>query len=158
MKLKRNVVTPYLTFLFLIVAISGVLMFFHILDDYTKEVHELLGIVFVVFSILHVVINWKSLKSHFKNRVFVVSGIVVLIFSIAFVVLGTMNLDHEGVIIERVVEAPIPESFSVLDLDYNEVEKILKENNIVIGDSKTIKEISVNNDKTPKDIIELIIR
>lgn len=158
MKLKRNIITPYLTFLFVVVGLSGILMLFHILDDYTKVVHELLGAVFVLFSILHVIINWKSLKSHFKKKVFIISGVVVLIFSVTFIILAKMNVDHEGIMIEKITEAPISESFSVLDLDYNEVEKILQENNIVIGESKTIKEIGLNNKKTSKDIIELIIK
>jgi glucan phosphoethanolaminetransferase (alkaline phosphatase superfamily) len=158
MKLKRNIITPYLTFLFVVVGLSGILMLFHILDDYTKIVHELLGAVFVLFSILHVIINWKSLKSHFKKKAFIISGVVVLIFSVIFIILAKMNVDHEGIIIEKITEAPISESFSVLDLDYNEVEKILQENNIVIGESKTIKEIGLNNKKTSKDIIELIIK
>jgi len=158
MKLKRNVITPYLTFLFIVVAISGILMLFHILDDYTKVIHELLGAVFVIFSILHVILNWKSLKGHFKKMAFIVSGIVVLLFSIVFVALGTMHPNHEGIMIDRVIDAPISESFNILNLDYIEVEKILKDNNIVIGESKSIKEIGLNNDKTPKEIIELIIQ
>jgi len=157
MKLKRNVVTPYLTFLFIVVAISGFLLLFHILDDYTKEVHELLGAVFVIFSILHVVLNWKSLKGHFKKKTFIVSGIVVLFFSIVFIVFGAMNPNHEGIVIDRVIEAPLSESLSVLNLDYTEVEKTLNENNIIIGDSKSIKEIGMKNNKTSKEIIEFIV-
>lgn len=158
MKLKRNIVTPYLTFLFLAVGFSGILMLFHIFDEYTKVVHELLGAVFVLFSVLHVIINWKALKSHFKNKRFIISGIVVLIFSIWFVVLAKMDVDHERVIIEKVAEAPTADSFRILGLDRDEVEKILTENNIVIGESKSIKEIGVNNDRSSKEIIELIIK
>lgn len=157
MKLNRKIVTPYLTFLFIVVALSGILMLFHIFDDHTKIVHELLGTVFVIFSIFHVILNWKSLKSHFKNKVFIISGIVILVVSTGFVILGKMHIDHEGIVIEKVVEAPITESFNILNLDYNEVEKILKKNNIEIGDSKSIKEIGTNNKKSPKKIIELII-
>lgn len=158
MKLKRNFITPYLTFLFIVVGLSGILMLFHIFDDYTKVVHELLGAVFVIFSILHVIVNWKSLQTHFKKKTFIVSGIIILIFSICFVYLAKINVDHEGIIIEKIVEAPITESFSILDLDYGEVEKIFKEKNIVIGESKSIKEIGMNNNKSPKEIIELIIK
>jgi len=158
MKLKRNVVTPYLTFLFVVVAISGLLMLFHILDDYTKEVHELLGAVFVIFSILHVILNWKGLKGHFKKKTFIFSGIIVLFFSVVFVVFGTMNPNHEGIVVDKVTEAPLSESLSILSLNYTEVEKILKENNIIIGESKSIKEIGLSNDKTPKEIIELIVK
>lgn len=157
MKLKRNIITPYLTFLFLIVAISGILMLFHLFDDYTKVVHELLGAVFVIFSIFHVIINWKSLKSHFKSKTFITSGIVVLFLSVGFIIAGKLNTNHEQIMIERVVDAPISHSFSILNLDYNNVEKKLLENNILIGESKSIREISINNKKSPKDIIELII-
>ncbi len=157
MNLKRNIVTPYLTFLFLVVGVSGILMLFHIFDDYTKVVHELLGTVFVIFSVLHVIINWKSLKTHFKNKAFIVSGIVTLIFSICFVVMAKMETDHEGIIIEKITDAPISESFDILNLDYNTVEKTLNENNIIIGEAKSIKEIGTINNKSAKEIIELII-
>ncbi|NDW17614.1 DUF4405 domain-containing protein [Dysgonomonas sp. 216] len=157
MKLERKVITPYLTFLFVVVAISGMLMLFHIFDDYTKVVHELLGAVFVLFSIFHVILNWKSLKSHFKNKVFIISGIVILLFSTAFVLAGKLHPNHEQIVMEKLAEAPISESFSILKLDYDEVEKILNENDIVIGNSKTIKDIGLNNKKSVKDIIELII-
>lgn len=157
MKLKRNIITPYLTFLFIMVGISGTLMLFHILDDYTKVVHELLGAVFVVFSVLHVLINWKSLKSHFKNRTFIISGIVVLALSIGFIILGKMDVNHEQIMIEKLIKAPVSESFSVLGLDYDNVESKLKENDIIIGESKTIEEIGIHNRKSPKKIIELII-
>lgn len=157
MKLKRNIITPYLTFLFIIVAISGILMLFHILDDYTQIVHELLGLVFVIFSIFHVIINWKSLKGHFKSKIFIISGIVILFFSVGFVIAGKLHVNHEQIMIERVVDAPISESFSVLNLDYSEVEKKLLKNNVTIGESKSIKDIGINNDKSAKEIIELII-
>ena len=94
MKIKRNIVTPYLAFLFLAVGVSGIFMFFHVFDGYTKVVHEILGLAFVVFSVLHLIINWKSMKSHFKKRVFIFSGIIVLIFSIAFIMMGKMHKNH----------------------------------------------------------------
>jgi len=36
MSLNRNFVTPLITIVFLVVALSGVLMFFHIFDGYTE--------------------------------------------------------------------------------------------------------------------------
>ena len=158
MKIKRNFVTPYIVFIFLVIGLSGILMFFHVYDDYTKVLHELLGLTFVFFSILHLIINWTSLKGHFKKKMFFISGTVVLIISIGFIIIGKANGNEERVIIDRIVKAPISSSFNLLNVDYNEAEIILKNNSITIGDSKTIEEISIRNQKSPYKIIELIVK
>ncbi|MBI5540755.1 MAG: DUF4405 domain-containing protein [Bacteroidia bacterium] len=158
MKIKRNFVTPYLTFVFLVVGFSGILMFFHLFDDYTKVVHELLGLTFVLFSALHIIINWTSLKSHFRKKIFITSGVVVLLISVAFIILEKVHGNNERIVIEKLVKAPISSSFTVLNVDYNKAKIILKNNNITIGDSKTIEEICVRNQKSSNEIIELIVK
>src|SRR5690554_7974283 len=70
MRLMRNFVTPVLTVIFVMVALTGMLMFFHLFDGYTEVVHEILGLFFVVCTILHIILNWKALKLHFKKKVF----------------------------------------------------------------------------------------
>ncbi len=158
MKIKRSFVTPYIVFLFLVIGLSGILMFFHLFDDYTRVLHELLGLTFVLFSILHIIINWTSLKGHFKKKIFYVSGLVVLLISIGLIIIGKVNGNHEQVIIDKILKAPISSSFIVLNVDYNDAEIILKKNNIKIGDSKTIEEICIRNQKSPNEIIELIVK
>ena len=91
MKIKREFVTPYITFLFLVIGLSGIFRFIHVLDDYTQIVHEALGLAFVIFSVLHIIINWRSLKIHFKKRMFVTSAIVVLLFSVGLVIFGKLH-------------------------------------------------------------------
>lgn len=157
MKIKRNFITPYIVFLFLVIGLSGILMFFHLFDDYTRVLHELLGLAFVLFSILHMIINWTSLKGHFKKKMFHISGLVVLLISVGFIIIGKANVNHEQVIIDKILKAPISSSFNVLNVDYNDAEITLKENNITIGDSKTIEEICIRNQKSPNEIIELIV-
>ena len=132
-------------------------MFFHILDDYTNTVHEFLGLVFILFSILHIIINWTSLKSHFKKKSFILSGIIVLMISITLIIIGIVHDSTEKIILNRLLNSPISHSFSVLSGDYNKAETILRKNNIIIGDSKTIEEISQMNQKSPIEIIQLII-
>ena len=141
MKIKRNIVTPYLAFLFIVVGVSGILMFFHVFDDYTAVVHELLGLAFVVFSVLHLIINWKSMKSHFKKRVFIASGVIVLIFSVVFISMGKMHGNFEHDIMDKLIKSPISCSFNILSADYQQAEIILEKNNITVGVSKTIEEI-----------------
>mgnify|MGYP000869958899 CR=1 FL=1 len=70
MKLNRNYVTPFISLVFLVVGISGVLMFFHLFDGYTEVVHEVLGVFFMICAVMHIVLNWKPLKMHFKKAFF----------------------------------------------------------------------------------------
>ncbi|MGK9120968.1 DUF4405 domain-containing protein [Olivibacter jilunii] len=69
MKLRKYI-TPFITLVFLVVALSGLLMLFHLFDGYTEVMHESLGLVFVIFAIFHILVNWKSLKIHFGKKVF----------------------------------------------------------------------------------------
>jgi hypothetical protein len=158
MKIKREFVTPYITFLFLVIGLSGIFRFIHVLDDYTQIVHEALGLAFVIFSVLHIIINWRSLKIHFKKRMFVTSAIVVLLFSVGLVILGKLHVNEERIIMEKLFKAPIANVFSVLDIEYNKAEIILKNHNIIIAGSNTIEDVSRKNQKSPKDILEIIIQ
>lgn len=158
MKIKREFITPYITFLFLVIGLSGIFMFLHVFDDYTQIVHEFFGLAFVIFTVLHIIINWKSLRIHFKKKMFVTSAIVVLLLSVGLIILGKLHVDEERVIMEKLSNAPISNVFSVLDIEYNEAEKILKNHNIKIAGSNTIEEVSRKNQKSPNDILELIIK
>lgn len=158
MKIKREFVTPYITFLFLVIGLSGIFMFIDVFDDYTQIVHEFLGLAFVIFSVFHIIINWKSLKIHFKKKMFVTSAIVVLLLSVGLIIVGKLHVNEERVIMEKLSKAPISNVFSVLDIEYNEAEIILKNHNIIIAGANTIEEVSRKNQKSPNDILELIIQ
>jgi len=157
MKIKRDFVTPYITFLFLVIGLSGIFMFIHVFDDYTEIVHEFFGLAFVIFSVLHIIINWKSLKIHFKKKMFVTSAIVVLLLSVGLIILGKLQVDEERVIMEKLSKAPMSNVFSVLGIEYDEAKIALKKHNIIIAGSNTIEEVSRKNQKSPNDILELII-
>ena len=80
MKLNRNYITPFISLVFLVVGLSGLLMFFHLFDGYTEVVHEYLGVFFVICAIFHIILNWKALKIHFKRGVFIFGKFIVIIF------------------------------------------------------------------------------
>ncbi|TGM12801.1 DUF4405 domain-containing protein [Leptospira selangorensis] len=159
MKLKKEFVTPYLVFIFLIVGATGVLMFFHLLDDYTKVVHEFLGVSFVVFAIFHIRMNWSSIKNYAKKKQLLLPSIAILIISIAFIVGGKMHGNLEQDILEKVLRSPVSDSLKLLNGNYQQAEEILKKNNVIIDDpSKSLEEISIQNKKSPEEIVELILK
>ena len=158
MKFKREIVTPYLVFIFLIVGFSGVLMFFHLLDDYTNVVHEFLGLAFFLFAVLHIINNWKSVENYSKKQQLLIPGVVIVIISISFIVFGKIKGNLENDLLKKLVKAPIVYSFKVLDVQYNQAKVTLRKNNIIIKDSlQSIEDIGIKNQKSPEEIIELII-
>ena len=157
MKLSRSFITPLITIIFLAVALSGLLMFFHIFDGYTEVVHEILGVIFVVFSVLHVILNWKALKIHFKKRVFILSTIVVAVISILLVIQQQKSPKFDTILIERITNAPIEDVLKVLQVDSIVVVKRLEENGISFIEGASMEEIRINNKVSPKKLFDLII-
>lgn len=157
MKLSRSFITPLITIIFLVVALSGLLMFFHIFDGYTEVVHEILGVIFVVFSVLHVILNWKALKIHFKKRVFILSTIVVAVISSLLVIQQQKSPKFDTILIERITNAPIEDVLKVLQVDSIVVVKRLEENGISFIEGASMEEIWINNKVSPKKLFDLII-
>ncbi len=65
----RDVATSASTVLFLVIGISGLMMFFHFFDNYVKELHEILGVGFVLAVLLHIIANFSSMKKYFSKKI-----------------------------------------------------------------------------------------
>ena len=59
--------SPFLAASFLALASTGLLMFFEVRGHAIREVHELMGVVFVVAGLLHLLVNFRPLLSYFKS-------------------------------------------------------------------------------------------
>jgi hypothetical protein len=157
MKLNRNYITPFISLVFLVVGLSGLLMFFHLFDGYTEVVHEILGLFFIVCAIAHIIINWTALRVHFKKGVFIPALIGVLIISASLIVSESMHPPVDALIINNIVKAPINDAFRALNVDYKITAEKLKEHGISIQKANTIEDIWMNNDADPEEVIDLIL-
>lgn len=157
MKLNRKYITPFVSSIFLIVGLSGLLMFFHIFDGYTEVVHEYFGLTFIICAAFHIAVNWNALKSHFGKKVFIPVIATVLLISTTFVVMERIHVPIDQVIMDKIIKAPISDSFKVLDINYNEAMEKLESNGFAISDSKTLEDIWVKNRVSPEEIIDLLV-
>lgn len=156
MKLNRDYVTPFISLVFLIIALTGVLMFFHLFDGYTEVVHEFLGLFFVILAVFHIILNWKALKKHFKKRVFLPAALAVTVISTLFIVQQHYNPKVDTIILERIVKAPINDVFRVLQVDSSTAVKRLEAKGISIDGAETIEDIWISNDADPEKVFDLI--
>ena len=158
MKLNRNYITPSISLVFLVVGLSGLLMFFHLFDGYTEVVHEYLGVFFVICAIFHIILNWKALKIHFKRGVFIPALLGVLAISVTLIVGESIYPPADTIIINKIVKAPINDAFKALEVDYSEAYKRLETNGISIEGAITIESIWIKNNTDPEKVIDLIMK
>lgn len=157
MKLNRNYITPFISLVFLVVGISGLLMLFHLFDGYTEVVHEILGLFFIICAIFHIILNWKALRIHFKKGVFIPALLGVLVLSVILIVSERMSPPVDLIIFNKMVKAPINDAFRALDINYEKASEKLKENGLSIEEATTIEDIWINNDSNPEKVIDLIM-
>lgn len=157
MKLNRNYITPFISLVFLVVGISGLLMLFHLFDGYTEVVHEILGLLFIICAIFHIILNWKALKIHFKKDVFFPALLGLLVLSVILIISERMSPPIDLIIFNKMVKAPINDAFRALDVNYEKASEKLKENGISIKEATTIEDIWINNDSNPEKVIDLIM-
>jgi hypothetical protein len=81
MKISREWVTPLTIGAFGLMAVTGVLMFFHSDTGLNKLAHEWLGFIFVAGVALHAAVNWGAFKRHLASSV--KGRAVIALFAVA---------------------------------------------------------------------------
>ena len=81
--LNRAWISPATSISFLVVAITGVMLAFHMKSRGVKLIHEWIGYTFILAGVVHLLLNWKAFKSYFRQRSAIVALIAVLVATVA---------------------------------------------------------------------------
>lgn len=73
---QRSWISPFIAFTFILMSITGILMFFHLRGPSINLIHEWSGIAFAVGAVIHALINLKVLIKYFSRP----SAIAVFVF------------------------------------------------------------------------------
>lgn len=76
MKIKQKFATPIALWSFLVVGLSGVLMFIDLKTKNLTLIHEYVGLILILGIFLHSVANLKTFKSYFTKEKGVIFGVV----------------------------------------------------------------------------------
>ena len=74
----RTWATPLTAGAFLIMAVTGGLMFFHLGSGLNKGLHEWAGWAMVAAVLAHTVLNWRSFRAYFRRPVAQAIGVTAL--------------------------------------------------------------------------------
>lgn len=150
--------TPVLISAGIFVSISGVLMFFGIRNP-LEQAHEIIGLVFAIAIILHIVNNWNAFKYYFtQNFGLGIVGMVAIV-SFTFIIVsasqGGGNLMMN--IIHSVEGAPLTEVAPLLDQSTENIISSFKASGFVVENpEKSIEEIAAMNDVEPRELMQVI--
>lgn len=106
--ISRNWATPLTIGAFLLMAVTGILMFFHQDVGLNKEAHEWLGWAMVVGVLAHVVANWSGFARHFqRNSAKAIVGLFALLLAGSFFLGGDEGVNPARLALQTLTQAPI---------------------------------------------------
>jgi hypothetical protein len=91
--LNKTCLSPFVAVAFVVIAATGVLLFFHVKNGPIMALHEWFGWVFVVAGVIHLLLNLSPLLAYLKRPAALVSVGVALAL-VALLWIG--GAQHEG--------------------------------------------------------------
>lgn len=148
MKLHRDWITPLTIGSFLLVAVTGVLMFFHIGSGLNKAAHEWLSWVFLVSIGLHIVMNMQAFKKPFlstKGRLLM--AVFALVLGATFIPLSGVEKEPPYVSSVRALAgAPLSTVAEIARIDEAELQRRLQAGGWAMQSSKQSVQDLVGSD------------
>lgn len=161
MKIEKKWVTPLVTGSFLLVAITGILMFFHIDTGLNKVAHEWLGLIMVLGAVLHIVVNLKSFNQMFGNTMGkTIVGAFVLVLGLSFINLGGEGKEKPFMSsVEVLAKASIADLSQVSHIDKQVLLDRLKAKGVAISDdTKSIKDVVGDDARMQMEVLNDVLK
>ncbi|MEZ5676100.1 MAG: DUF4405 domain-containing protein [Thalassovita sp.] len=114
----RKYATPLTIGSFILMAVTGTLMFFHLNTTFNKVAHEYLGIVMIAAVVLHLVLNWRAFTTYFKRPLAMgIMGIFILALGLSFIPSSQKGGRPEFGAVRMVISAPVSTLAPMLGTD-----------------------------------------
>jgi hypothetical protein len=150
--------TPLATGAFIILAVTGTLMFFKIETGLIGPVHEWLSWALTAGVLLHITANWKSFSGYFyrKPSLAIIGGGILVTLVAVFLPVKKESNPRMNII--RAVESSSLSTVSQIAGENSEtIIKKLDSKGITVSEpSLTIREIATKNSKEEKEVLGII--
>ena len=109
MKLQRAWVTPITMGAFGLLAVTGVLMFFHLGSGLNETAHQWLSWVLIAGVAMHAAVNWAGVKRHLAGwRARAALGVFAVLLAASFLPLGGKGEPPFVPPLRALADAPLP--------------------------------------------------
>ncbi len=139
--IPRDWATPMTIATFVLMATTGLLMFFHLNNPLQETLHAWIGWVMVVAVLLHAAANWFGFKRYFQSlgRAPAIMSLVALLFagSFVFAPAGEGEMSVPAVAINALAEAPLRQVAPLFGKSAGQARQELAAAGIVLPDDDT---------------------
>lgn len=80
---NKSLISPFVAVTYAAVAITGILMLFHLKMGGIYTIHQWGGIIFVLGTTIHILLNWRVLTLYFKSgkaKAGALAGVLAMVF------------------------------------------------------------------------------
>lgn len=143
MALNRNWITPLTAGAFLLTAVTGILLFFHVATGLNKVVHEWLSWILVAGVILHLTVNFTPFRQHLRQRRGkILLGLFILVLLGSFAPLGGKSEPPYAPPLRALAQAPLTTLAQVARISPEELRNRLSGEGIQIKtDQQSLNEL-----------------
>ncbi|MGR0480365.1 MAG: DUF4405 domain-containing protein [Candidatus Electronema sp. V4] len=133
MSIKREWTTPITAGAFLILAVTGVFMFFHAAPGLAKEAHEWVSWIFLAAAALHLAVNFSAFKKYISQRKGqALLGACALVLLISFAPIGGSGEPPFATPIRALAKAPLTIVAQVAESSPEQVIERLKKDGLAV--------------------------
>ena len=150
--------TPLAASTVIILAVTGILMFFHVDAGYIRPVHEWLSWAMTAGVILHVIANWKLFNAYFSRRpALVIIGVGVVVTVLSVVAPASQQSNPRKNMLTALESAKLETIASVAGQTSNSIIEKLSDKGIAsVEPSMTIHDIASKNGKKEMAVLGII--
>lgn len=150
----KNYATPLVVAGFLAIAGTGLMMFFDLAAHGVHDLHEWMGLAFILFAVLHVAWNWRSMIMRLRQSRAVTVIVILTLLSVGLVGYKQVEATGEGshvgprAVLGTLSHASLATLAPALGLTADEAVAKLKAKGIAVGDtSQSLEQIARASDK-----------
>lgn len=149
----RPWITPLIIGSFLLVSITGVLMFFHLDSGLNKLAHEWLSLVMVVGAALHILLNLPAFKRYFSQRTGrSIMALFALMLSLSFINTGNSQKEPPfAAPVHKLAQVPLPVLAQVLGVTPEVLHQKLSAKGLALPNEKSTEKNTLE-DLVGKDL------
>ncbi|WP_298612445.1 DUF4405 domain-containing protein [uncultured Thiothrix sp.] len=150
--------TPLTIGAFILMAITGLLMYFHVQLGLAKAAHEWLSIVMVGAVGLHLVVNWKVFKRYFSQKLGLAIISLFAILTITALVIpqpgGSRGGRPDQQAANLLLNLPITSLASVTNKTVENIQATLSQQGFTITDpNSTLKQVAEASKRNPMEAL-----
>lgn len=158
MKIKQKFATPIALWSFLVIGLSGVLLFIDIKTKNLVLIHEYVGLILILGIFLHSMANLRPFKSYFTKEKGAVFGAVFIVICVIFCLFYPHpEKVKKGKILNDVLQTSLDKSVGDIlfyfDIDKNSFLKFCSKNSFDCSNLEmNLKDFAAINSKKPNEL------